>query len=62
MAALSVCHLKGTPLQEYYERKVNEGKNKMSVINSIRAKLVNIMFAVIRTDSFFSRNYLHSLA
>lgn len=62
MAALSVCHLKGTPLQEYYERKVNEGKNKMSVINAIRAKLVNIMFAVIRTNSFFSRNYLHSLA
>ena len=38
------------------------GKNKMSVLNAVRAKLVTIMFAVIRTDAFFSRNYQNSLA
>ena len=43
-------------------RKVEEGKNKMSVLNAVRAKLVTIMFAVIRTDAFFSRNYQNSLA
>jgi cysteinyl-tRNA synthetase len=34
----------------------------MEVLNAVRAKLVTIMFAVIRTDAFFSRNYQNSLA
>ena len=62
MAALSVSQVKNSPLKKYYDRKVEEGKNKMSVLNAVRAKLVTIMFAVIRTDAFFSRNYQNSLA
>ena len=42
------------------ERSKRE-KNKMSVLNAVRAKLVTIMFAVIRADAFFSRNYQNSL-
>ena len=53
MAALSVSQVKNSPLKKYYDRKVEEGKNKMSVLNAVRAKLVTIMFAVIRTDAFF---------
>lgn len=62
MAALSVSQVKDSPLKAYYDRKVGEGKNKMSVLNAVRAKLVTIMFAVIRTDTLFSRNYKNSLA
>lgn len=53
MAALSVSQVKNSPLKKYYDRKVEEGKNKMSVLNAVRAKLVTIMFAVIRADAFF---------
>ena len=39
MAALSAVSMKGE-LQDYFIRKVSEGKNKMSVINAIRNKLI----------------------
>ena len=35
-------------LQDYYRRKCEEGKPKMSVINAVRSKLVHRMFAVIK--------------
>lgn len=34
-------------LKEYYERKVEEGKNKMLVLNNIRNKLLQRIFAVV---------------
>jgi transposase len=34
-------------LKEYYQRKVEEGKNKMSVLNAVRNKLIHRMFAVV---------------
>ncbi len=48
MAAVSVTHRKEGELKAYYMRKVEEGKNKMSVINALRAKIVARMFAVIK--------------
>ena len=36
-------------------KKVAEGKNKMSVINAVRNKLVLRMFAVIREDRLYER-------
>ena len=51
---------------EYYQRKVAEGKNPMSVINAIRAKLILTMFAIIRTDQPYSpetvRNYVEKFS
>ena len=38
-------------LKTYYLRKVGEGKNKMSCINAVRAKLVARMFAVVKRQS-----------
>lgn len=35
-------------IKTYYERKVNEGKHKMSVVNAIRNKLLGRIFAVIK--------------
>ena len=44
-------------LKEYYFKKVSEGENKMSVLNAIRAKLVLRMFAVIKKDKLYQKNY-----
>jgi transposase len=45
-------------MQAYFERKVAEGKNKMSVINAVRNKLVHRVFAVIRDDRFYEETYI----
>jgi len=44
-------------LKAYYERKVLQGKNKMSVINAVRNKLVLRMHAVLRDDRDFVEKY-----
>jgi len=44
-------------LKAYYERKILAGKNKMSVINAVRNKLVLRMFAVLRDDRDYVENY-----
>lgn len=49
-------------LKLYFERKVAEGKNKMSVINAVRNKLVHRVFAVIRDDRLFEENYVRKCA
>lgn len=46
-------------LKQYYDRKVAEGKNKMSVINAVRNKLVHRIFAVLRDDRMFVENYVY---
>ena len=37
-------------MAQYYERKVEQGKNKMSVVNAVRCKVVARAFAVIKRD------------
>ncbi|MBR0171067.1 MAG: hypothetical protein IJQ14_09610 [Bacteroidales bacterium] len=37
--------------------KVAEGKNRMSVLNAVRAKLILTMFAVIRDNRPFDPNF-----
>jgi transposase len=44
-------------IKAYYERKVIEGKNKMSVINAIRNKLLQRIFAVLRDQRLYVENY-----
>ncbi len=44
-------------IKAYYERKVMEGKNKMSVINAIRNKLLLRIFAVLRDQQTYVENY-----
>lgn len=43
-------------LSRYYQRKVNEGKNKMSVINPLRNKLIHRIFSCINNN----REYVDS--
>jgi transposase len=52
LAALSA--KKNDPeIKYYFERKVKEGKNKMSVLNAIRCKVISRAFAVIQRGSAF---------
>ncbi|OAV65105.1 Transposase IS116/IS110/IS902 family protein [Bacteroidales bacterium Barb6XT] len=65
MAALVVaarCKGELHDYHDYYERKVAEGKNKMSVLNAVRAKLVHRMFAVIRNNQDYQKNHVNALA
>lgn len=61
MAAMSAIQRKGE-LQDYYLRKVAEGKSKMSVLNAVRAKLVHRMFAVIQQNQKYEPFYTNTLA
>ena len=57
LAAVAIVHKKDCELKTYYERKVAEGKNKMLVINALRAKIVSRMFAVIKRDELYTPIY-----
>jgi len=50
-------------LRCYYERRVNiDKKNKMSVINAIRNKLVQRIFACVNQNRMYEKNYLKLVA
>ncbi|MEJ7675027.1 MAG: IS110 family transposase [Chitinophagaceae bacterium] len=49
-------------LKHYYNRKIEEGKNKMSVINAVRNKLVQRIFAVVRDGRNYVENYEYKRA
>jgi transposase len=44
-------------LKTYYQRKVAEGKNPMSVINAVRFKLICRIFSVVRRGESFQKDY-----
>lgn len=48
-------------LKAYYQRKVEEGKNKMSIINAVRNKLIHRIFACVRQNRVYEKNYSFSL-
>jgi len=47
-------------LREYYLRRTNDGKSKMSTINIVRNKILYRMFAVIKRQTPFVENYLQA--
>ena len=61
MAALAVVSKQGE-LADYYRRKVEQGKNKMSVINAIRNKLIHRVFACVRDNRKYEKNYTTAFA
>lgn len=60
MCAIGAISRKGE-LQDFYQRKVASGKNKMVVINAIRNKLVHRIFAVVRDGVMYQKNYQYNL-
>jgi len=47
-------------LREYYLKRTESGRSKMSTINVVRNKIVYRMFAVIKRQTPFSENYLQA--
>jgi hypothetical protein len=41
--------------QDYYHRKIKEGKDKMSILNAIRNKFIHRMFACVKQDQLFEK-------
>lgn len=60
MCAIGCIGRKGE-YKDYYDRKVREGKNKMSVINAVRNKLIHRIFAVVRDKVMYEKNYQYGL-
>lgn len=56
MAALSSLRIKGE-IQDFYYRKIEAGKNKMSIINAIRNKIVLRVFACVKNNRMYQKNY-----
>ncbi|KAB2804285.1 IS110 family RNA-guided transposase [Phaeocystidibacter luteus] len=50
LAAMAAIRSKGE-LNEYYQRKTEEGKNKMSTINAVRNKIIHRVYAVVERQS-----------
>ncbi|WP_312906549.1 IS110 family transposase [Sphingobacterium multivorum] len=59
MGAMSAIRLQND-LGEYYRRKVAEGKNKMSVINAVRNKIIHRIYAVIKNQIIYQNNLVLS--
>lgn len=61
LAAMNAVRNPGA-LQDYYQRHVASGKNKMSALNAVRNKLVHRVFAVARDRVMYEKNYQMCLA
>ena len=61
LSAMSTLNTPGE-LRDYYIRKINEGKNKMSIINAIRNKLILRIFACIKQNREYEKNYCYKFA
>jgi len=57
---MSAIRLKGE-LQDYYQRTIATGKNKMLVLNAVRNKIIHKIFAVIRRGEKYDKNYAPGL-
>ncbi len=60
MCAIGAISRKGE-MQDFYQRKVGQGKNKMVVLNAVRNKLVHRVFAVVRDGVMYQKNYQYNL-
>ena len=57
----SISAIKSTnDIQKYYQRKIEQGKNKMSVLNAVRNKILHIICAMIKNQTFFNNRLVVS--
>lgn len=61
LLAMGAIRMKGE-MKAYYERKLAEGKNKMSVLNAIRNKIILRIFSCVKNKKLYEKNYVYSLA
>lgn len=60
MATLSIIRYQGE-LKTYWLRKIQEGKHKMVILNAIRNKLIQRVFAVVKRGTKYEKVYTHVL-
>jgi transposase len=48
-------------LKKYYERKLKEKNNKMLIINAVRNKLIHRIFACVKQNRLYEKNYHQTL-
>lgn len=58
MSAIQYCD----ELKAFYKRKIEAGKNKMSVINAVRNKLISRIFSCIKHNRLYEKDYKYTLA
>lgn len=56
MAAVGFARNPVGTLGRYYTRKVNKGKNKMSILNAISNKLIHRIFSCVRNNAIYEDN------
>ena len=61
LLAMSAIRMQGE-MKTYYERKLAEGKNKMSVLNAIRNKIILRIFSCVKHKKLYEKKYVYSLA
>ncbi|WP_396172967.1 hypothetical protein [Flavobacterium sp.] len=44
--------------RKYYLRKVEEGKNEMSILNVVKNKIIHIIFALIKNETIYKKDFL----
>jgi transposase len=57
MGSMSAIQVKGD-FQDYYQRKIKEGKHTMLVLNAVRNKLIHRVCAVVRRGEKYDKNYV----
>ena len=60
MAAMSAIKA-DKELGNYYARKVEEGKNKMLVLNAVRNKIIHRVFSCVSQNRKYEKNYIRML-
>ena len=45
----------------YYERKLKDGKNKYTIFNAMKNKLVRLIFSLAKQGKKYDENYTYSL-
>jgi transposase len=48
-------------MRRYYDKKVDEGKNKMSVLNAVKNKMIHRVFSCVSRNKPYQINYKNSL-
>jgi transposase len=59
-AMVAICY--NQDMNTFYQRKVAQNKNKMSVINAVRNKLIHRVFACVNDNRLYQKNYPQLLA